>query len=479
MAPQSAQSSSALKLYLLCSAQLMVVLDLSIVSVALPALRNDLHFTDQNLQYVISLYALVFGAFLILAGRAADIFGRRRFFTLGAGLFTVASIISGLTSSSTVLLGARVLQGAAAACLVPSALALINTLYTEDSARLQALGVWGAMSAIGGAAGFLLGGFLVDTLGSHSVFFVNACISLIAFIGSPRLLPESREDTQNVNRQSIDVLGAVALAGCLTLFLYGLTRGQQDGFGSPVALGLLIGAVILLVAFIAIERRVAMPLVPLSIFGEGAIGAANLAALTFSAVLAGEGFFASLHLQGILRYSALATGFALLPQNLSGIASSRTASALISRYGEKTVLVLGLVLTGLGCLYLTRFNVDNSYWLDILPGFILFGLGFGTTFVAVTVAATTGVAGSEQGLSSALLTTSQQIGSAIGLALLVTLASSYSSTNGDASSATAIAAGYRAGLFAAACIAGIGVAITLKLMQSQPKGLEQRANGKG
>lgn len=461
---------AASRLYLLCSAQLMVVLDLSIVSVALPALKNDLSFTDQSLQYVISLYALVFGAFLILAGRAADVLGRQRFFTVGTGLFALASLLSGLTTSSTVLLGARVLQGGAAGCLIPAALALINTLYPDDTERLHALGVWGAMSAIGGAVGFLLGGFLVDRFGSHSVFFVNACISLLAFLLAPRWLPESRMEASGSQRQSIDFLGAVVLASGLGLFLYGLTYGQQNGFGSLLALGLLAGSLVLLAVFVVLEQRIPAPLVPLRILGEGTVGVANLAALAFSAALAGEGFFASLHLQGVLHYSALSTGLALLPQNISGIIGSRVAASLIPRFGQKFVLVLGLSLTGLGCLYLTRFNVANTYCVDILPGFILFGLGFGVTFVAVTVAATAGVPNSEQGLSSALLTTSQQVGSAIGLAVLVTLSSVISITSGDAAPA-AVAAGYRAGLLAAACIAGLGLVLTLALMRPGARNL--------
>lgn len=465
MSAQLRSNASNWVLLLLCSVQLMIVLDLSIVNIALPALRDDFGFSPQNLQFVSTLYALALGSFLILAGRAGDLFGRRRFFRMGVGIFALSSLVCGVATSQTALLGARIVQGLGAACMAPAALSLLNMLYHDETARVKALGMWGAMSGIGGILGFLLGGVIIDTLGGKSVFFVNAVLALVVLLGSSILLPKSES---TVSRKRLDFPGAIILALGLGCVMFGLSQGQEQGFGSTPALLLFAAAFALLIFFVWVQGRIAQPLIPLQIFRSGIVANANVIGFLLSAVIAGEGFFASLYLQRILNYSALEAGLALLPQNLAFFLSARAGSQLVGRFGVRPVIIGGLFLVVVGCLYLSGMGLNSNYWVHIFPAFLLFGAGIGSTLVGATVGATQAINDEEQGLASGLITTSQQIGGSVGFALLVTIATTYTLNLGNANEPLNVITGYQAGLVIAAVIAALGImAVVIGMLRPQ------------
>lgn len=435
----------------------MVLLDLSIVNVALPAIRTGVGFSEQSLQYIVSLYALPFGAFLILAGRLGDLLGRKRLFMVGVGVFAFASLVCGVAPTPEFLLAARAVQGLGAALMSPTSLALITTIFAGESERARALGVWGTMSAVGGSLGFVLGGVMVDALGGSSVFFVNALLGLIVLVPTRALLPESRAERES---GSLDVAGAALLVLALALLIYGLSRGQSDGFSSPIFLGLLGATIAAFVGFAVVESRVKNPLVPLGIFRVRALTGATLAGLLLTAMIAGESFFASLYMQGVLGYTGFATGMALLAQNIAFFVSAQAGAPVAVRFGAQRAMVGGFLLAGAGCLLLTRITPFSTFWVDLLPGFILFGLGIGGTLVALTIAGTSAVSAGEQGLASGLITTSQQIGSAIGIALLATLAGAQTAALGGADLVDNVVAGYQLGFGIAAGLALLGVVVT-------------------
>ncbi len=458
MSNQVRNNASNWLLLLLCSVQLMIVLDLSIVNIALPALRDDFGFDPQNLQFVSTLYALSLGAFLILAGRAGDLFGRRRFFQMGVGVFALSSLACGLAPSQTVLLAARIVQGLGAACMAPAALSLLNMVYHDEADRVKALGMWGAMSGIGGIIGFLLGGIIIDALGGKSVFFVNGVLALLVLLGSLMLLPQNES---TVPGKRLDFVGAIVLAMGLGCVMFGLSQGQEQGFSSIVALMLFAAAIGLLVLFVWVEARITQPLIPLQIFRSGMVANANVVGFLLSAVIAGEGFFASLYLQRVLNYSALDAGLALLAQNLAFFLSARVGSQWVGRFGARPVIIGGLVLVGAGCLYLSGMGLNSNYWIHIFPAFLLFGAGIGSTLVGATVGATQGINDDEQGLASGLITTSQQIGGSVGFALLVTIATTHTLNLGNANDPLNVISGYQLGLVIAAGIAALGIIIVV------------------
>jgi EmrB/QacA subfamily drug resistance transporter len=410
-----------LALALLAAAQFVVVLDASIVNVALPSIGRDLHFSQDNLSWVVNAYVLVFGGFLLLGGRLADLLGRRRLFIIGLILFAAASLAGGLAQSEGWLIAARAVQGLGAALLSPAALSLVTVLFAEGSERNKAMGVWGAVAGSGGAVGVLLGGMLTEWAGWEWVLFVNVPIGIAAAIAAPRLLPESR----NEGERHFDVLGAVTITAGLSLLVYALVDANNAGWGSVQTLGLSAIAVALIGSFYVIERRQKNPLVPFpGIFRIRTITGINVSAVLVAAALFSMFFFISLYMQNVLGFSALEAGLAYLPLAVGIIITAGASAGLVTRFGFKPVLVSGLIITAAGLIWFGQVSPDGSYVGDVLFPSLLAAIGLGLAFVSMTVAAVSGIATHETGLASGLINTSQQIGGALGLAILATVANS-------------------------------------------------------
>ena len=406
-------------LVLVCLAQFMVILDATIVNIALPAIQTDLDFSDANLQWVVNGYTLLFGGFLLLGGRAADIFGRKRVFIAGVILFSVASLLNGLATNAGQLVAFRGLQGLGGALVSPAALSIITTTFAEGSERTKALGVWGAIAAGGGAFGLLLGGVLVETLSWEWVFFVNVPIGIAAALLSARLIVESKAERAG----AFDILGAVLVTSGLMVLVYAIVRAEHNGWGSAATLGLGAVALALLVAFIAVEARIRGPLVRLDIFKVRTLAVANLVLLLVAAGLFAMFFFASLYVQRILGFSPIEAGLAFLPVTAGILVGSVTAQAGVKRFGARANTIVGMVIAAVGLFLLAGVPVEGgSYWTDLLPGLVLMAFGMGNTFVPITLIATTGVEAHDAGLASGIFNTSQQVGGALGLAVLSTLA---------------------------------------------------------
>jgi EmrB/QacA subfamily drug resistance transporter len=408
-----------LALILLTVTQFMVVLDVAIVNVALPSIQQSLDFSVENLQWVTSAYALTFGGFLLLGGRVADLMGRRRVFMSGMLLFGVASLAAGLAPSSETLIGARALQGLGAAIISPAALSILTTTFAEGSERNKALGIWGAVSGMGGAAGVLMGGILTDLVGWEWIFFINVPIAMGVVALSPRLLLESR--AAGLGRR-FDIAGAATVTGGLVLLVYGLVGTNQHGWTSARTLGLFASAAALIAAFVVIESRTRQPLLPLRLFRSGTLTGANAAGLLLGSSIFSMFFFLSLYMQDVLGYSALRTGFAYLLVATTIIVSAAVSQSLVTRIGPRRVLASGMGLLAMGLLWFTQVSVGGSYLVDLAPGFLLTGVGLGFAFVPDTIAALSGVEERDAGMASGLINTSQQIGGAVGVAALVTVA---------------------------------------------------------
>jgi EmrB/QacA subfamily drug resistance transporter len=452
-------------LILLAAAQFMVVLDASIVNVALPSIKDALHFSQQNLQWIVNAYTLAFGGFLMLGGRAADLFGRRRVFIVGLGVFSVASFVGGLAQSEGWLIAARGVQGLGAAIVSPAALAIVTTTFTEGAERNKALGIWGALAGAGGAVGVLLGGVLTSGLGWEWVLFVNVPIGLAAAIVAPRLVAESRGE----ERTSIDILGAVLVTAGLVVLVYALVDTQDAGWGSTQTVGLLAASVVLLVAFLVVEMRAARPIMPLRIFRNRSVASADSVALLVGASLFAMFFFISLYLQQVLGYSALKAGLAYLPLAVAIIISAGVASQLVTRAGPKPVLLAGLVLTTIGLVLFGGVSPRGTYLGDVLVPEIVVAVGLGFAFVPLTIAAVAGVREREAGLASGLVNTAQQVGGALGLAILSTVANSrtdsvLASAGGPPRPAVvrdALTEGFQAAFYTGAGLAAAGILLAL------------------
>jgi EmrB/QacA subfamily drug resistance transporter len=417
----TSQDRRWLALALLAAAQFVVVLDASIVNVALPSIGRALDFSRDNLSWVINAYTLTFGGFLLLGGRMADLLGRRRLFMGGLVLFAGASLAGGLAQSDTWLVAARAVQGLGAALLSPAALSLVTVLFEEGADRNKAMGVWGAVAGSGGAAGVLLGGMLTQWAGWEWVLFVNVPIGIAAAALSPRLLPESRTD----GARHFDVAGAVSVTAGLSLLVYSLVNANKAGWGSGETIGLIALAVVLIAGFVAIERRTRAPLVPIpGIFRLRSIRGINVTALLIAMSLFSMFFFISLYMQQVLGYSPLKAGVSYLPLAGGIIVSAGIASGLVTRYGVKPVLVSGLVLVAGGLVWFAQISVGGSYVSDILGPSLLSAFGLGFAFVPMTVAGVAGVKAHESGLASGLINTSQQVGGALGLAILAAVSDS-------------------------------------------------------
>ena len=408
-----------LVLVLVCLAQFMVILDATIVNVALPSIQADLEMSESGLQWVVNAYALLFGGFLLLGGRAGDLIGRKRIFLAGLVLFTAASLLCALSTGETMLILARGLQGLGAALVSPAALSIVTTTFREGAERTKALGVWAAIAVGGGAVGLVLGGLLVETLSWPWIFFVNVPVGIAAFLVSLRYVPESKDEHVH---KSFDLAGAVSVTGGLIALVYGIVRSAESGWGSGEVLGFLALAVVLLVAFVFIERRSPEPLVRLSIFSVRTVRGANAAMFVVAAGLFAMFFFNTLYVQRVLGFSPLEAGFAFVPFTAGVIIGAGLSQKLVPALGAREVPLIGAALGALGLLLFLRLTPDSSYVTDLLPGIMLTSVGMGLVFVPITLIATSGVPVDDAGLASGLFNTAQQIGGALGLALLSTLA---------------------------------------------------------
>ena len=459
-----------LALLLLAAAQFVVVLDASIVNVALPSIGSDLHFSEDNLQWVVNAYVLVFGGFLLLGGRAADLLGRRRVFMAGLVLFGAASLVGGLATSEGTLIGARAVQGLGGALLSPAALSIITTTFREGSERNRALGVWGAVAGAGGAAGVLLGGVLTDSLGWEWVFFVNTPVTLAAAAVAPMLIAESRAESL---QRHFDTLGAVTVTAGLSLLVFTMVRTNDNGWGSATTIGLFAASAVLLAAFVAWELRSPAPLVPFRIFRLRNLTVANIVGLLTGAALFSMFFFVSLYMQRVLGYSPLKAGLSYLPLAVTIIISAGVASQLATRLGFKPVLVAGMALMAIGLLLFSRVSPGGSFLGDVLPASLVAAAGLGFAFVPITIASQTGVGAEDAGLASGLINTSQQIGGALGLAVLSTIATSRTSDvlaaahGAPAAMPNALTEGFQSAFTAGAAFAIAGVLLALVLLRTR------------
>ncbi|MFL5839735.1 MAG: MFS transporter [Thermoleophilaceae bacterium] len=457
-------------LVVVCLAQFMVVLDATIVNVALPSIQRGLDFSNADLQWVINSYTLMFGGFLLLGGRAADFFGRRRLFLAGVAVFSAASLINGLASSSEMLIIGRGLQGLGGAMVSPAALSIITTTFAEGPDRTKALGVWSAIAAGGAAVGLLMGGVLTDALSWEWCFFVNVPIGIGAILAALRFVPESLAEKRP---DTVDIAGAVSVTGGLVVLVYAIVKAQAWGFGSGRTLGLGAVAVALLAAFVLTERRSKAPLVRLGIFRNRSLTGANTVMLLVAAGLFSMFFFATLYLQDVLGYSPLKAGLAFLPVTVGIIVGAGVAQQGIRTLGARLQTVIGIGTATVGMFLLTGLPAHGSYASDLLPGLLLIAFGMGMTFVPITLMATTNVHADDQGLASGLLNTAQQVGGALGLAVLSTVSFNYASSKLDglghapaaADRTAALVSGYTTAFTVGGVLMGLGALLILLVVR--------------
>jgi EmrB/QacA subfamily drug resistance transporter len=450
-------------LAIVCAAFFMTVLDVSIVNVALPSIGKSLHFSEQGLQWVITAYAITFGGFLLLGGRAADLLGRRRVFYVGVAVFTIASFLCGLAWSEGVLIGARALQGLGAAIISPAALSIITTTFEEGPERNKALGIWGAIGGSGAAVGVLAGGVLTKYLGWEWIFFVNVPVGALALVLAPRFVRESRSDREHTN----DVAGAVTITAGLALLVYGVSQAPSHGWTSSWTVSRLIASAVLLGAFLVVESRAKDPLMPFRIFRVRTVAGANVAGLLLGGVVFANFFLLTLYVQNVLHYSALKTGVTFVATAGSAVLWAGFAQALVTRIGVKPVMAIGFVATVAGMLWYTQIPVHASYASDLLPGYLIVGFALPFSFIPVSIAALAGVEPHEAGLASGLINTAQQVGGAIGVA--VTSSVSITHFNHLAKGGTAFPQAFTAGsqwaFWVTVGIAVAGLVATLVLIR--------------
>ncbi|MBN1528030.1 MAG: MFS transporter [Thermoleophilaceae bacterium] len=462
-------------LALLCMTQFMVVLDASIVNIALPSIGREVGISQENLSWVVNGYVLTFGGFLLLGGRMADLLGRRRIFMTGLLIVAVASLLAGFAPSEGALIAARAAQGLGAAIIAPSALSIVTTIFRDGAERNRALGAWGAVAGSGGAAGVLLGGVLTDSLGWEWVLWVNVPVALAVFALTPGLIPESRPELET---RTFDLAGAVTVTAGLSLLVYAIVDAESAGWGSTQTIGLLAAAAALLAAFTAIELRSVAPLVPFSIFRKRTLTGANAVGLMVGGSLFAMFFFITLYMQQVLDYSPIKAGLSYLPLSIAIILSAGVGSQLVTRIGFKPVLAVGLILVASGLFWFSGVSVDGGFASDILGPSLLAAVGLGFTFVTTTIAAVSGIEDREQGLASGLINTSQQIGGALGLAILATVANTRTDDalaaagGGPSAVPEALVEGFQAAFLGAGLIAVAGLVLTLVLI----RGSDSRAH---
>src|SRR6266516_3439465 len=442
-----------LALIIVCLGYLMIVLDVTIVGVALPSIREDLGFSESSLAWIANAYLLTFCGFLLLAGRLGDLFGHRRLFLIGIALFTLASLGAGLATSQATLVGSRALQGLAAAVVSAVALSLIVTLFTEPTERAKAMGVFGFVAAGGGTIGVLLGGILTDALSWHWIFLVNVPIGVAVLVLARLMLPGAQAAPES---RRLDVAGAIAVTASLMLAVYATVNGNEVGWTSMRTLGLLAAAGVLLGSFLVIEARTPAPLVPLGLFRLRNVSTANVVGVLWAAAMFAWFFLSSLYLQLVLGYSPLQVGLAFLPANLiMAVLSLGLSAKLVMRFGIRAPLAAGLLLAAAGLALFTRAPVDGHFLVDVLPSMILLGIGAGMAFNPVLLAAMSDVAPEESGLASGVVNTAFMMGGALGLAVLASLATSrtHSLSAGGTGPLGALVGGYHASFLVGAIFA--------------------------
>jgi EmrB/QacA subfamily drug resistance transporter len=455
----------------LVAAQFMVVLDVAIVNVALPSIKTDLHFTQESLQWVVTAYALMFGGVLLLGGRMADLLGRRRLFIAGVVLFSLSSLLAGFAWSEGSLIAFRATQGLGGALLAPAALSILTTMFAEGRERNIALGVWGAVSGSGAAAGVLLGGLLTSSLDWSWIFFINVPVGIAVVAISPFLLRESRAELEH---RHFDVAGATSITGGLMLLVYAMTRATQIGWGTFETIGLLAGSAALIAAFIVIELRSKAPLLPMRIFRLRTLTGANVTAFLLGTAVFSQFFLGTLYMQQVLHFSAIETGVAYLPLTLTIIALASVSQNLVTRVGVRRVLPVGLAFSAAGLLLLTQLPADGHYFFDLFPAFLVSAIGLAFTFIPMTIAALMGVEHADAGVASGLLNTSQQIGGAIGLAAVSTIATTFTTRYVDAHpgssplGAAALTHGFDIAFYALTGLAALAAVLGAVLIESQP-----------
>jgi EmrB/QacA subfamily drug resistance transporter len=452
-------------LAIVCAAFFMTVLDVSIVNVALPSIGKSLHFSEANLQWVITAYAITFGGFLLLGGRAADLLGRRRVFYVGVMLFTFASFLCGLAWSEPVLIGARALQGLGAAIISPAALSIIMTSFDEGAERNKALGIWGAIGGSGAAVGVLAGGVLTKYLGWEWIFFVNVPVGVLALLLAPRFVRESRSDRD----QSNDIAGAVTITAGLALLVYGVSEAPNQGWTSARTILVLAAAVALLAAFLFVESRAKDPLMPFRIFRVHTVAGANVAGMLLGAVVFANFFLLTLYVQNVLQWSALRTGLTFVATAGSAVLWAGLAQMLVTKIGAKKVMSAGFIATIAGLLWYTQIPVHASYVSDLLPGYLLIGFALPFSFIPVSIAALAGVEQHEAGLASGLINTAQQVGGAIGVAVTSSVLLTHSNTllKQNKPFPDAWTSGTHWAFWVAVGIAVVGLVATLILIQDK------------
>lgn len=458
-------------LMVLCLGVLMIVLDTTIVNVALPSIREDLHFTETSLVWVVNAYMLTFGGFLLLGGRLGDLLGHRRMFLAGLVLFTVASLACGLARGQGLLIAARAAQGLGGAVVSAVSLSLIMNLFTEAGERARAMGVYGFVCAGGGSLGVLLGGLLTSKLSWHWIFLVNIPIGVAVYALCLRLLPAARGAAGG---GKLDVAGALTVTASLMLAVYAVVNGNEAGWTSAQSLGLLGAAALLMALFLAIEARVAEPLMPLALFRLRNVATANVVGVLWAAGMFAWFFVSALYMQLVLGYDAMQVGLAFLPANLIMAAFSLGLSAkLVMRFGIRGPLATGLLMAALGLALFARAPVDGHFAADVLPGMLLLGLGAGIAFNPMLLAAMSDVEPSQSGLASGVVNTAFMMGGALGLAVLASLAAARTAALAAAGAApvAALAGGYRATFLAGAVIAAVAAALAAALVRSRNREL--------
>jgi EmrB/QacA subfamily drug resistance transporter len=458
-------------LAVIVAAQFMVVLDVAIVNVALPSIKTDLHFTQESLQWVVTAYAILFGGALLLGGRMADLLGRRRMFMAGLILFTASSFLDAIAWSEGSLIGFRALQGLGAALLSPAALSILTTTFQEGRERNLALGIWGAASGSGGAAGVLLGGVLTSSFGWSWIFFVNIPVGALLLGLSPWLLRESRAALAH---RHFDTAGAASITSGVMLLVYAMTRAAQHGWVTVSTIGLLSVSVALILAFVAIESRSRAPLLPLRMFRLRTLAVSNVTQLLVAASLFSQFFLLTLYMQQVLHYSALKTGVAYIALTLAIVTVATVAQALVTRVGVRPILPVGLVLAAAGIVLYARLPVHGHYFWDLFPAFLLSGIGLALSFVPLVIGALTGVRQADAGVASGLFTTSQQVGGAIGVAAATTIATTFTSRYVSAHpgttllSGSALNHGFEIAFYALAGLMLVAAVLAAALIESRP-----------
>jgi EmrB/QacA subfamily drug resistance transporter len=442
----------------------MTIVDLAIVNVALPTIGQKLHFSEANLQWVVTAYGLTFGGFLLLGGRAADLLGRRRVLMIGLGVFTAASLACGLATTDSFLIAMRGVQGLGAAIILPAALSIVMDMFEEGPERNKALGIWGGIGASGATVGLIAGGLLTRYIGWEYIFYLNVPIGAAALLLAPRVVPESKLETA---RRRYDPFGAISVTGGLLLLVYAFSEAPQVGWGAARTVAELAVSVALLVAFLVIETRVEAPLMPLSIFRLKTLAGANAVGLLLGGSFFAYIFVGTLYMQQVLGYSALKTGLTWLATSLTSVAFAGLSQALVTRGGAKLVMAAGMALIGAGLLWTTQAPVDGRFWSHLAGPFVITGLGTAFAFIPISIAGLAGVASHEAGLASGLLNTSQQLGGAIGVAVASTVAAAHFKTLSHSGSAPAAAltGGFQWAFWVCGAIALLAVPVTFLLIR--------------